>query len=191
MLGLDELRDLAVDPGLGIDQVLRVELVAAVVALVAARAGVTADRAGALDEPVGQGAPGRRRDRPRCGLLDQVTVAVDDAEQLLRHMVVIARGGAGEQVVAQPERGEIFDDHPVVLVGELLGGQPLRLRLDQDGGAVLVRPADHEHVVTGHPHIAAEDVGGHSEPRNMADVSRAVGVGPGHRGENVTHSQSA
>jgi hypothetical protein len=41
----------------GSDQVGRVELVAAVVALVAARAVVAADRAGALDVAVGQGAP--------------------------------------------------------------------------------------------------------------------------------------
>ena len=56
MLGLDELRRLAVDPAARVDQVGGVELVAAVVALVAAGAVVPADRAGALDVAVGQGA---------------------------------------------------------------------------------------------------------------------------------------
>jgi hypothetical protein len=48
VLGLDELRDLAVDAAARLDEVLRVQLVAAVVALVAAGRGVPADRAGAL-----------------------------------------------------------------------------------------------------------------------------------------------
>ena len=68
VLGLDELRRLAVDPATRVDQVDRVELVAAVVALVAAGAVVAADRAGALDVAVGQGAPGGRRDRAQGGL---------------------------------------------------------------------------------------------------------------------------
>ena len=59
-----------------VDQVGRVELVAAVVALVAARLGVPADRAGALDVAVRQGAAGRRADRGLRGLLDHVAVAV-------------------------------------------------------------------------------------------------------------------
>ena len=75
VLGLDELRCLAVDPAARVDQVGRVELVAAVVALVAAGLAVAADRAGALDVAVGQGAPGRRRDRALGGLLDHVAVA--------------------------------------------------------------------------------------------------------------------
>jgi hypothetical protein len=48
VLGLREDGRLPVDLGPGVDQVGRVELVAAVVALVAARAGVPADRAGDL-----------------------------------------------------------------------------------------------------------------------------------------------
>ena len=60
VLGLDEHRCLAVDPAARVDEVGGVELVAAVVALVAAGLAVAADRAGALDVAVGQGAPGRR-----------------------------------------------------------------------------------------------------------------------------------
>jgi signal transduction histidine kinase len=60
---LDELRRLAVDLRPRVLEVLRVELVAAVVALVAARPVVAADRAGALDVAVRQPAPGRRVDR--------------------------------------------------------------------------------------------------------------------------------
>src|SRR4029077_4717664 len=62
VLGLDELRHLAVDLGARVDQLGRGQLVAAVVALVATRLAVPADRAGALDVAVRQGAPGRRAD---------------------------------------------------------------------------------------------------------------------------------
>src|SRR5699024_11601096 len=53
--GLDELRGLAVHAGDGIDQVRGVQLVAAGVGLITARAGRAADRAGPLDVAVGQG----------------------------------------------------------------------------------------------------------------------------------------
>ena len=56
-----------------------VERVAAVVALVAARAGVVADRALALDVPVRQGTAGRGRDGTTGGLLDHVPVAVGES----------------------------------------------------------------------------------------------------------------
>ncbi len=63
VLGLDELRHLAIDPGPRVDQFGGVELVAAVVALVATGAVITADRAGALNVAIRQRAPGRRADR--------------------------------------------------------------------------------------------------------------------------------
>ncbi len=60
MLGLLEARGLAVDLGHRVEQLVRVELVAAGVALVAAGAVGTADRAGAFDVTVRQGAAGGR-----------------------------------------------------------------------------------------------------------------------------------
>ena len=59
---------------------------------------------------------------------------------------------------------------------------------DQDRGAVLVGAGDHEHVVAGHPHVAAEDVGGHAETGHVADVARAVGVRPGDGGQDFAHA---
>ena len=53
------------------------------------------------------------------------------------------------------------------------------------GRAVLVGPAHHEHVVARHPHVPAEDVGGHAEPGDVAEVARAVGVRPGDGGEDL------
>ena len=49
-------------------------------------------------------------------------------------------------------------------------------------------PADHQDVVAGHPHVPAEDVGGHAETGDVADVARAVGVRPGDGGQDVGHA---
>ena len=190
VLGLDELRHLAVDPAARLDQVGRVELVAAVVALVAASVRVPADRAGALDVAVGQGATRGRADGALGRLLDHVTVAVQRPEELLGHCVVVAGRRPGEEVVGQPERVQVLDDHPVVAVGELSGRDALLLGLDQDRGAVLVGAADHQDVVAGHPHVPAEDVGGHAETGDVADVARAVGIRPGDGGQDMTHAAS-
>ena len=52
---------------------------------------------------------------------------------------------------------------------------------------MLVGAADHEHVVARHPHVAAEDVGGHAETGDVADVARAVGVRPGDGRQDLAH----
>ena len=184
------VRRLAVDLAARVDQVGRVELVAAVVALVAARVGVPADRAGALDVAVGQGAPGGGADRALRGPLDHVAVAVDGREHLLDDAVVVAGRRPGEEVVGQAEVDEVLHDHGVVLVREVLGAHPGDVGGDQDRRAVLVGAGDHEDVVAGHPHVPAEDVGGHAETGHVADVARTVGVRPGDGGQDMTHAGS-
>ena len=60
---------------------------------------------------------------------------------------------------------------------------------DQDRRAVLVGAGDHQYVVSGHPHVAAEDVGGHAETGDVADVARAVGIRPGDGGQDFGHGR--
>ena len=67
------------------------------------------------------------------------------------------------------------------------GGDALLVGGDQDRRAVLVGAGDHQHVVAGHPHVPAEDVGGHAETGDVADVARAVGVRPGDGGQDMGH----
>ena len=71
-----------------------------------------------------------------------------------------------------------------------LRGDALLVGGDQDRRAVLVGAGDHEHVVPGHPHVAAEDVGGHAETGHVADVARAVGVRPGDGGQDSAHGSN-
>ena len=104
VLRLAELRHRPVDPRARIDQVGRVELVAAVVALVAARLGKAADRAGALDVAVRERVPGRRRERDEHLPLDDRAVLVQRPEQILGDPLVVERRRAREQVVGEPRR---------------------------------------------------------------------------------------
>ena len=187
VLGLGEDRCLAVDPGLRVDQVGWVELVAAVVALVAARAGVAADRAGALDVAVGQGAAGGRRDRAERDLGEDVAVGQQPGEDLLGDRVVVERGGPGEQVVGHAQAGQVVDDDPVVAVGQLPGGDALGVGLHLDRRAVLVGAADHQHPVARHPLVPAEHVAGQPEAGDVPDVTGAVRVRPGRSRQDVAH----
>ena len=186
VLGLHEDRLLAVDLRPGVDQVGGIELVAAVVALVAAGAREPADRARSLDVAVGQRPAGRRRDRAHGRALEDVAVVVQALEDLLGDRVVVPRGGPGEQVVGHVQAEQVLGDHPVVAVGQLPGGHALGVGLDLDRRAVLVGAADHQHLVARHPLVPAEHVGGQPEPGDVPDVAGPVGVRPGGRGQDVT-----
>src|SRR4029453_16550014 len=83
------------------------------------------------------------------------------------------------------EAGQVVHDDPVVPVGDLARRHTLRVGGDGDRRPVLVSATDHQHLVAGHPVVAAEDVGRDAEAGDVADVPRAVGVGPGDGGEDV------
>ena len=102
-------------------------------------------------------------------------------------MLVVTGGGAGEQVVAQAEVAQVLGDHAVVAVRELLGGQPLLLRLDENRGAVLVGAGHHEHIIALHALVARVDVGGHAEAGDVADMTGAVCIRPSNIHQNMTH----
>ena len=103
VFGFLEARGFAVDLGYGVEQLVRVEFVAAGVALVATGSVGAADRAGAFDVAVRQGASGGRGDGDFLGALVDVAVFEALFEQFLHDLFVVAGGGAGEQIVAQAE----------------------------------------------------------------------------------------
>src|SRR5256885_16100338 len=76
MLGLFEDRRRSIDLRTGVDQLIRIELVPAVLALIATRILVPADRAGSLDVAVRKRSTGGRLERPHRRLLDQIALVV-------------------------------------------------------------------------------------------------------------------
>ena len=182
---LAELGRRAVHDRARVDQVDRIELVAAVVALVASRLAVAADRARPLDVAVGERPAGRRGDRPERRLLDEEPLLVQRAEHVLDDGVVVARRRPREAVIRHAETDVVVEDQRVVAVGELTRGHAFAVGGDHHRRAVLVRPADHEDVVALEPVIAREDVRRHAGAGDVAEMPRAARVGPRDRDEDL------
>ena len=155
---LAELRCRAVHDRARVDQVDRIELVATVVALVATRLLVAADRAGSLDVAVGERAAGRRRDRPERCLLDQEPLLVQHAEHVLDDRVVVTGRRPRKAVERHAEADVVVEDQRVVAVCQLTRSHALAIGRHHHRRAVLVGPAHHEDVVALEPVIAGEDV---------------------------------
>ena len=187
VFGFLKTRGFAVDFGNGVEKLVWVEFVAAGVALVAAGAVGTADRTGAFDVTVRQGAAGGRRDGDLLGALIDVAVGEALLEQFLHHLLVIAGGGAREQVVAQAKIAQILGNHAVVTVGELLCADALLVGFHQDRGAVLVGARHHQHVIALHALVARVHVGGHAEAGDVTDMTGAVSIRPSNIHQNMTH----
>ena len=102
-----------------IDQICGIKLVTTVIALVTASAFGTTNRTGAFDVAVGKSTSGRRRDCRAGDLFDHVTVIADGSEHVLDDAIVISSGRTCEKIVGQSQLNQVFDDEPVVLVGQL------------------------------------------------------------------------
>src|SRR5215210_5050957 len=119
MLRLAKFGRRAVDLRPWVDQVDRIELLAAVVALVAAGVREAAVRARSLDVAVGEGvARGCRECAERRPLEDEPTL-VQRAKNVADDAAMIRRRRPREQVVAQPEPPKILPRQLVVLVRRL------------------------------------------------------------------------
>ena len=168
-----------------VDQVDRIELVPAVVALVTAGVLEPADRARPFDVAVGERVTGGGRERAHRRLLDDVAVLVDGPEQVLDHAVVVLRRRPREQVVRQTEVVQVLADEAAVPIGGLTRGQTLAIGRDHDRRAVLVGAADHQHVVAPQPVIPGRDVRRNAEAGDMPQMPRATRVGPRDGDENA------
>ena len=80
----------------------------------------------------------------------------------------------------------------MIALDEFAGRDALLVGAYRDGRAVRVAAGDHQHVGAAHPVIASENVGGKIRPRDVAEMQRAVGVGPRDPDENAfRHTMSA
>ena len=161
-----------------VDEVDRVQLVAAVVALVASRVGVTADRALALDVPVRERAAAGGVERAHLLALDQVALLEEFHEQLLGDAVVVRRRGAREDVVGHAQPHQVIDDERAVAVHELARRDAFLVRFIGDRRPVLVGAARHQHTCPAQAPEPREHVARHGESDHVADVPRSVGIGP-------------
>ena len=170
-----------------LDQVDRVEQGAAVVALIAPRFAVAADWTGSFDVAVRQeAAVVDRIDQLVDPLLDQPMV-LQGVGEVLGQAPVLRRGRATEPVPRHAERAAqvVLDSVLFLAIGEnvLTGGGGGQL----GRGAVLVRGADVEHLVTTRPLEPRMDVRRKHGARQRAQVLDAVDVRQGGGDEDAGH----
>jgi hypothetical protein len=171
-----------------VHQIGRVELLGAVLALVAAGLVVAAIGAGSLDIAVGQEAAVLGRiDLPGRDLLDQ-PVLPELLRQMLGQRLVLLGRGAAEPVEGKPEALPQPLLHRVHL-GAVLGHGLAGLGGGEFGGrAVLVGGADIEHLMAAGAHEAGVGAAGQHRADQIAQMLDAVDVrqgggdqDPGHR----------
>ena len=167
-----------------VDQVDRVQLLGAIVALVATGAVETAVGAGAFDVAVGQvAAIGGRIHLGFRDFADQPLVC-QNARELLGQRVVLGRGGAAEVIEGQAEavRDPGLDIvHFGAVVRDGLAGLG-RGKLCRS--TVFVGRAEKEHFVAAAALVARENIGGQLGAHEIAEVFDPVDIGNG-RGDEV------
>ena len=179
VLRLPEFRRRPVDDRVRLDEVGRIELVTAVVALIAAGFRVAADRTRSFDVAIGKRVPRRRRERAERGLLDQAAVLVEGAEHVGRDASVILRGGAREVVVGDAKVPQVLTRELVVTLCDLTRRHALAIGRNHHRRAVLVRPTHHQDVVALQAVVPREDVRRDCEPHHMSQMSPPGRVWPG------------
>ncbi len=148
MFGLSLDRGLVIEGAAWVDEVLRVEDPAAIIALVSARLWVVAVGAFAFDETVGEKAFVAEAVELGYLLAVDEPVLLDFEVKLADELFVDSALGSSVIVEFYLESFEKVDDESVVLVGQLAGWNSEFDGLYLDRSAVLVASTDHYDVFT-------------------------------------------
>ncbi len=177
------------DGGARVDQVGRVELLGAVLALVAARLVIAAVGAGALDVAVGQEAVvGHREELALDHFLDEAVLGQRPGEMLGQPVVPRARRAA-EMVEGEPEaRGDLLLH--LVHLGAIILDRLAGLGGGELGrGAVLVGGADEHDLVAAAAHVAGIEIRRKLASDQIAQMLDPVDVGDRRSDEYPRHAQ--
>ena len=185
VLRLPEFGSVAAQGAAGFQQVEGVQGAPAGVALVAARAGVGAVGAGTLNVAVGKkpgayGAIGQQR-----SVRVDVSLVQQRLENVVGYCLVILRVCVSEKVKGYAQLFPRIQEQRVIAVDHLGRSYAFLVGPDGNGRAVGVAARYHQHAVALEPVIAGENVGGQVAPGDVAEVQRAIGVGPGDGDENA------
>ena len=166
---------------------LGVEQRGAALALIAARVGMAAVRAGADDVAIGQEAPvGRRVGLEDRAFLDEAR-RIEAAEDILRQPPVGLARGAREMVERQAEAAIDVGLYRM-LAGAVVGDRHAGgVRRQLDRRAVLVGAAQEQDLVAGLPAKAGVDVGRQQGSGEIAEMLYAVDVGQRAGDQELAH----
>ena len=155
------------------------------VALVAARALVSADGTGSLDVAIGQKALVVDRVDLRGGpFLDQAGL-LQALGEMLRQLAVLRAGGAAEEVERQPEASADIALQGVLQVAIAAHVEPRLEGAELGRGAVLVGSADEQNLVALHAPEPGVHIRRQHRAGEIAEMLDAVDVGQG-GGDQVT-----
>ena len=111
------------------------------------------------------------------GLLDELTLIVELAEELRSGLVVRRRGGTRIDIERDTQPLKRAFDKVVVTVHDILGRNALLAGLDGDGYAMLIRAANRNYVGTLQSQVARIDIRRHIDTCQVADMDRTIGIG--------------
>ena len=174
----------AADGALGVNQLRGAERRAALLALVAISALSVATGTFARDVAVGQESLGLLVIVLHRGLLDELALVIELAEEVRCRVMVHLRRGASIDIERNAELLKRLFDKFVVAVHDVLRRAAFFLGADGDGHPVLVASSDEEDLFFLQPQVADIDVSRYIHPGQVADMHRSVGIGQGrcHRG---------
>ena len=160
--------------GMRVDEFFGAQGAAAMLALVAIGAFMSAAGALARDIAVGQEGLCLRIVVLLAFLGYELALFPEFAEEIRRSLVVYLRAGAGIDVEIDSQAGEGVLDYLVIAVHDVLRGAAFGTCLYGDGHSVLVASADEEDIFPAHAEIPYVDVGRHIHACKVADVYGAV-----------------
>ena len=163
--------------GVGTDQLVRAQLRAALLALIAIRLLIATAGAGADDVSVGEELSRLLIVVLLGRLLDKLPVIIELAEKGGCGLLVDLGRGAGVDVEGDPEVLKGLLDDPMELVHHLLRGDAPLLGLKGDRHTVFIGATDKEHLPSAQSQVAGVDVCRHVDAGEVTDVHRPIGVG--------------
>ena len=112
------------------------------------------------------------------GIGVDISLLLKRQEDIVDHFLVVLGVGAGEQIEGDAQLLPGFQELGVVSVENLSRGDPFLLGANGNGGAVAIAAGNHQHLVALDAVIAGENVGSQVTASDVAQVERAVGIGP-------------
>ena len=170
-----------------INEVLGVEYLPALIALVPSGAHMAAVRAGPFHVPVREVPAAVLAVGERHIALVDVPLLPEVQHEVLDHLQMRRMLRVQEEIEAQPEPLEAPQVDFVEAIRYHLGLHSLLFRADRGGRSVHVRTGDHQDVVSLHPVISSEYVGREIAPRHSSDVNDAVSIRPSDADEYPCH----
>ena len=168
-----------------IDQLNSVHQIAAVIALIAAGAVVTADIASAFHIAIGQEALFAFAVQQGLPLSVQIAAFQQRCENILRYLVMVFGVGVSKEIVADADFPLGFQEAFMIMLKDLQRRRAALVRFHSNGRAMAVGSADHQHVIAPQAMKTGEDISRQIGASQMPDMQIAIGVGPGNRYVNI------